>query len=140
MGGGSGARRASDDFRIQPGERIWRLVSPDWYQQGKLMEAIFIDEVSVLRADHGVSEQIIDAMPNARFGSFACYGILELSADDIRNAGCVFEITQEAWPPDSHAILRRRDTGGKTFRATHPEAIRLIDLANRSLPLVRNPR
>jgi len=63
------------------------------------MEAIFIDEVSVLRADHEVSEQIIDAMPNARFGSFACYGILELSADDIRNAGCVFEITQEACPP-----------------------------------------
>jgi hypothetical protein len=114
-------------------------VNPDWFQQGKLIEAIFVEEVSVLRADL-VSEPIIDAMPNKQYGTFACYGILQVSAGDIRNAGCVFEITQEAWPPDSHAILRRRDTGGKTLRITHPEAIRLIDLANRNLPLFRNPR
>jgi hypothetical protein len=112
------------------------LVHPDWYQQGKLLETIFIDEVSVLRKSL-VSEAVVDSVKN---GMFIRYGILEVSADEIRAAGCVFEITADVWPTDSHAILRRRDTGGKSLRATHSEAISLIALANRSLPLVRNPK
>ena len=142
MGGGSSAQGAPDDLRIQPGERIWRLVNPVWYPQGKLQEPIFLDEISVLRKAL-VSQQIVDAVKN---GMFAAFGILEVGADEIRSAGCVFEITadiwqgQSIWPTDAHAILRRRNTGGKNLRITHQEAINLIDLANKSLPLVRDPK
>jgi hypothetical protein len=142
MGGGSSAQGALDDFRIKSGERIWRLVNPTWYQQGKLQEAIFLDEVSILRKN-SVSSQIVDAVKN---GMFMRFGILEVSADDIRSAGCVFEITediwqgQSLWPADAHAILRRRNTTGKSLRITHQEAIDLIDLANKNLPLVRDPK
>jgi hypothetical protein len=47
---------------------------------------------------------------------------------------------KDIWPADAHAILRRRNTGGKNLRITHQEAINLIDLANKSLPLFRDPK
>ena len=142
MGGGSAAQGAPDDLRIKSEEKIWRLVHPSWFQNGQLLDAIFLDEVSILRKDL-VSQTVIDAVKS---GQFQRFGILEVSADDIRNAGCVFEITndvfngQSIWPPDAHAILRRRNTGGKNLRITHQEAVDLIAMARKRLPLLRPPK
>ena len=65
MGGGSGSSApVGDDFRILPGERLWRLIEIGWYQTGLrskrwVQEAAFIGEVSLLR-EGLVNEQIVE--------------------------------------------------------------------------------
>jgi hypothetical protein len=140
MAGGSGAAVA-DDVSVKPGEKIWRLIPKHWYQPNSLgkqevIEAAFLDEVSVLRASTGlINFTIVDA---AKGGKFKGWGVVELDATDIRTAGCIFEVHDEReWPATAHAILRR-DSGGKTFKATHVQVPKLITLANKK-PLLRTP-
>ncbi len=142
-GGGTGTPApAGDDFRILPGERLWRLVEFGWYQPGlqskrSVQEAAFIGEVSLLR-ESLVAMQIVDAVKN---GKFAKYGIAQLNADDIRGrAGCFLRITPDSdWPPDAHVLVIRKKTGGKHLKATHPEVFELTNLAN-STTMVREPK
>jgi hypothetical protein len=140
MAGGSGAAVA-DDIRVKPGEKIWRLIPKHWYQPNssgrpEVIEAAFLDEVSVLRASIGLIDLgVVDA---AKGGKFKGWGVVELDSTDIRSAGCIFEVHDEPeWPSESHAILRR-DTGGKNLRATHSQVPKLLKLANQG-SLVRTP-
>lgn len=141
MAGGSGSTgTVADDFRILPGEKVWRLIENTWYQANaagiaEVQEAAFIGEVSLLRSGK-ITITEIDQVKN---GKFAKYGIAELEIDDIRAlAKCFVRLTVEPeWPADAHLIIIRT-SGGKNLRATHPEVLKLKQLAN-GKALIRLP-
>jgi len=140
MAGELGAAVA-DDTRVKSGEKIWRLIPKQWCQPNSLgkqevIEAAFLDEVSVLRASTGLIDLAV--VDTAKSGKFKGWGVVELDATEIRAAGCIFEVHDEPeWPSSSHAILRR-DSGGKKLKATHSQVSKLTQLANQK-PLVRTP-
>lgn len=140
MGGGRSPTPVADDWRINPGEKLWRLIEGGWYRssgQGSasIQEAAFIGEVSLLRQVL-VSSKDVDAVQN---GKFVKYGIAELEADEIRGkADCFLRITADNdWPTDAHLLVLRKN-GSKRLRATHPEVPELTGLAN-AKPLLRLP-
>lgn len=141
MAEGSGSTGSvADDLRIQPGEKVWRLIENSWYQANaagtlEIQEAAFIGEVSLLRSAK-ITQQQIDQAKN---GKFAKYGIAELEIDDIRAvAKCFVRLSPEPeWPEDAHLIIIRT-SGGKNLRATHSEVSKLTLLAN-SKALIRPP-
>jgi hypothetical protein len=144
MAGGIASIQFPDDARVQPGEKIWRLIPKDWYLPDpnvpngspEIHENAFSQDVSVLRACR-VSEQIVDSVLN---GQFAKWGILELNVDDIRAAGCVFEIeVLPEWDPEAHFNIRRLGVNQKFQRPNPIQKRRLAVLANKN-PLRRVPR
>src|SRR5258708_39461663 len=97
MAGGSGAAVA-DDTRVQPGEKIWRLIPKHWYQPNSLgeqevIEAAFLDEVSALLASTGlINFTLVDA---AKGGKFKRCRVIELEPTDIRRAGGFLQFRDE---------------------------------------------
>jgi hypothetical protein len=89
-----------DDRKILPGEKLWRLIDPTWWrvvdpQIGpEVLDIAFKGEVSLLR-ESMVWEYVVDTALN---GKFQRWGILELSADDIR--AC-----------DAHSMLKMSRNG-----------------------------
>src|SRR5271166_2842716 len=138
-----GGARASAGGVVLPGEKVWRLLQDDWYpkdasgQRTAILEVAFIGQVSLLRASL-IDQNIVDGFPHGRFAN---HGIVEMDADEIvKQTGCTFEFdhSDAYWPADAHVVLRR-SSGGKSLRATHPEVLKLRNIANSS-KIVRPPR
>ncbi len=142
-----GAPRASvpiqDDPRIKSGEKLWRFIEHSWYQETppgsghySILIQAFLDEVSLVR-EILVTERDVDSV---RAGKFLKHGIVELTAEEIRQiAGCWLVITPDSdWPNDAHVLIYRTN-GSKRLRPRHPEPPILTALAN-GRPLRRMPR
>jgi hypothetical protein len=140
---------ALDDARVGTGEILWRLIPSHWYRADPndtnrsrlVMEAAFSGEVSVLRQTL-VSETLVDSVYNGRFSGV---GILELSADDLRNRGFVFEHEHDPeWGTEAHFLLRRVGVDGATKepkfqRLNQTQKVILARLAS-TKPLLREPK
>lgn len=135
----AGGLPSFDDGRVLPGETLWRLIDPSWYQVidpqvgPEVLDAAFKGEVSLLR-ESMVWDYIVDT---ARNGKFKKWGILELLADDIRSCDCALKVQDEPeWASDTHAIIVKASTGKPDLNRSH--RIKLTALANRK-PLRRLP-
>ena len=138
-----------DDPRVGKGEIVWRLIPSHWYRAdpnlpgspGQVAEIAFSGDVSVLRQKL-VSEALIDSAYNGRF---AGVGILELSADNLRNRGFVFEHEHDLeWGTDAHFLVRRAGVDGATKQAkfqrlNQTQKVILARIAN-AQPLLREPK
>jgi hypothetical protein len=120
-----------DDGKVLPGEKLWRLIDPSWYQVidpqvgPEVLDAAFKGEVSLLR-ESMVWDYIVDT---ARNGKFKKWGIVELSADDIRSCDCALKVQDEPeWASDTHAIIVKASTGKPDLNRSH--RIKLTALAN----------
>jgi hypothetical protein len=144
MAGGAGSGLSLDDKRVRPGERIWRLIDAHWYQPDpnkpgalpEVLEVAFSQDISVLR-ECRVSQSLVDSVLSGRF---ARHGIVEMSADDIRSLGCVFEYQfLPEWPIDGHFLIRRVTLNNTLKRLSPTLKAALVKLAN-SRPLLREPK
>src|SRR5271167_208861 len=137
MGRGT-APTSADDPSIKGTETIWRLFQDRWHQpdpnSGKkeFDEALFIGQVSALRAGM-VTETDINTVYG---GIFAKHGIVELTADEIRQLNCILKIDsmqpppgQTGWPKDAHIVIGKPPTGSR-IRLKDKQAGDLTDLAN----------
>jgi hypothetical protein len=132
--------------QLQPGEKLWRLIEYSWYQPNStgspaVIDLAFIGNLSLVRGDY-LSEATVDAYvdQNGLF-KFAKAGIAVLSVDEIlKETGAQLNVTADSygWPADTHVELRR-STGGKELRITHPEVVKLTNIANAN-SLVRLPK
>jgi hypothetical protein len=141
---GSGAAGGLDDSRVGTGEPIWRLIQINWHlpdpntpgSKKEIQEQAFSGDVSVLR--HNIVSQAL--VNTAHQGKFAKFGILELSANDIRKAGLVFEYGHDSeWGQDAHFVLRRIGQNNKLQRLNNTQKKILTNLANQQ-PLIRDPQ
>lgn len=109
-------------------EALWRLIAPHWYPtdpitgQRSVDEAAFShnSEVSALRGSL-ISE------PDVR-KYFPDHGIAELPVDEVRMAGCVIQIRDEApWLLKAHVVIRKAPNG---TRLKPKQILALTQLAN----------
>ncbi len=138
------AASTADDGSVRPGEKIWRLIDPQWYQADpnipnspkEVVASAFSGDVSALRASltSHISEAIVDSVLNGRF---ARCGIVEFDESEIRGNGCAMRLDlQSEWHPDVHVLIIKEPTG-KRLNPTIKKA--LAALAN-SRPLRRVPK
>lgn len=130
---GQGAAQSADDPSIKSIEKIWRLIDPNWYQGGQLLEIAYKQsDLSALR-ECIVLEQLVDSSLN---GQFVKWGISELTADEIRTCGtatgdptsdCVIRIEDNDPPwPKNRSVIIGKAPGGQTLKKRHLYAITRI--------------
>lgn len=147
MGGpgpASAASATADDHVVQSGEKIWRLIDPQWFKADpnipgspkEVVKSAFSGDCSALRASltPHISEAIVDSVLN---GKFATWGIAEFDESELRTNGCALKLdVQPEWHPDVHILIIKEPTGtplNPTIKKT------LAGIAN-SRPLRRVPR
>jgi hypothetical protein len=128
-----------DDHKVSASEKLWRLIDPTWWRLvdpligPEILDIAFKGEVSLLR-ESMVWEYVVDTALN---GKFRKWGILELSADDIRACDCALNVKDEPeWAGDTHVIIVKASTGRADLNRIH--RTKPTALANKS-PLRRLP-
>jgi len=142
--GASPAAPAQDDWRIKPGETLWRLLDRNWYRvlpgntHSSVIIDTFLDEVSLIRKTL-VSERWVDLVKGGRFAN---HGIIELSEREIRAiSGCWLIVSADSdWPNDAHVLIYRDYGKSKRLRLRHPEPPILTSLANDGRSFLRPPK
>jgi hypothetical protein len=108
----------TDDGIVQQGEKIWRLLDPQWYQSDpstpngpkRIAASAFSGDVSALRVSY-VSEAMVDV---AFGGKFQRWGIMEFDEREIRDNGCGMVLdVQPEWPADAHVLIVKEPNGGR---------------------------
>jgi hypothetical protein len=126
-----------DDNRIQPTEILLRLIPLAHYPIDPNTGERFVSSVEfnisrkgvcVLRK--GMAEEVIRQF-------FPDFGIAELSAYEIRKAGCVIAIETDPefthWPEDSHAVIYKQSDKQPKANLKDKQVDALTFLANKGL-------
>lgn len=144
MSGGAAGLHKQDDPRVGSGEKIWRFIQKEWYKSDpnipgspkEIQEQAFSDNLSIVRREALAPESKVDTVHGGKFASF---GILELTSDQYRSVGCVFEYDHDQeWGQDVHFEGRRV---GQTNlqKLNNTQKKQLANLANQR-SLLRDPK
>jgi hypothetical protein len=126
-----------DDDRIQPTDILLRLIPIEHYpidpNTGRRFVAssafnISRKGVSVLRK--GMADGVIQQL-------FPDFGIAEMTAHEIRKAGCVIAIEEDLgfahWPRDSHAVVYKQSDTQPKAKLKDRQIHALTYLANKGM-------